>query len=227
MKHLFLFESFSSTEYFWPDAKFWIEDLYPEEICYLAAYNDIMEWDIKHSYSKKDIKPFFEINTDWVKTYDLEADSWDENEGEVQFEIYYEIPSLKNEEKGSCSISFEVRGSGGFTPYSSGSYYDPPEGGESILDDIEVSDVYYLDSIEDLDVYLDKNTYEYKSNIITKKDLFGILEYAASLRIEYSDEKMGLVKPQVPQALIDKCESIRSKYPDIVKGSSILSRYSK
>ena len=43
MNHIVLFENFSNPKYLWPDAKFWIEDLYPEEICFLAIYNDLIQ----------------------------------------------------------------------------------------------------------------------------------------------------------------------------------------
>ena len=68
------------------------------------------------------------------------------------------------------------------------------------------------------------NSYVFKSDIITRKDLFNIMEYAGAERIE-AEDNTETTKPELPQKLIDKCEEIRKNYPDVVKGSNLLNRF--
>jgi len=218
MDRIKLFEDFSNeSKYLWPEAMAWIEDLYPEEICYLTLYTSIDEFRNSSKYSIKKETLLFPIKMD---TYSHELED-DDGDGRCSFELYYEIPSRDNKE---CSLSLDVTGDGHFTEFRRGGYMEPDEGGESVLDSVDFESAYYLDSDQNLEIDFSNNSYVFKSNIITRKDLINIMEYAAAERIE-ADDNTSTTKPQLPQDLIDKCEKIRKNYPDVVKGSNLLNRF--
>jgi len=217
-----LFENFSnsSSVYLWPEAAAWIEDLYPEEICFLAVYNGIIEYNNKRSYSKNKSTVLFPMELDGYNSYDLESDDYDDD-GECSFELFYEIPSR---DQNNCTLSFEISGRGHFTSVRRGGYMEPDEGGEPVLDDVDAESIYYLDSEENLEIDFSSGSYTFKSDIISKKELMDVIIYAGYERIEAEDNTK-ISKPEIPQKLIEKCEEIRKNYPDIVKGGSLLNRF--
>lgn len=218
MNRIKLFEDFSTeSKYLWPEAMAWMEDLHPEEICFLTLYTSIIEYKNSSRYSSVKEKCLFPIKTD-NRSYDLEDDDGD---GICSFELTYEIPSRDNKE---CSLSFEAVGRGHFTEFIRGGYMEPDEGGDPILDSVDFEYIYYLDSDQDTEIDFLNNSYVFKSDIITRKDLFNIMEYAAAERIE-AEDNTETTKPELPQKLMDKCEDIRKNYPDVVKGSNLLNRF--
>jgi hypothetical protein len=222
MKRIKLFENFTNEEkYLWPEAALWIEELYPEEICFLALYVSVIEYNKKLTYNRSVEDPLFSIKTDY-KSYELEPGSYnDDEDGISNFELYYEIPS-KNKE--NCTLSIDVVGKGHFTKFREGGYMKPDEGGEPILDSVGFDSAYYLDSNEQTEINFSDSSYVFKSDILTKKDLTNIMKYVAAQRIEAHDET-DTIKPFVPQRLMNKCEDIRKKYPAAVKGGNLLGRF--
>ena len=63
MKNIKLFENFDA-KYLWPEAKFWIDKLEPEELCFLGVYSYMLEKDKK--------QPLFE--TEYDGTNEAEPD---------------------------------------------------------------------------------------------------------------------------------------------------------
>ena len=228
MKYLKLFEDF--TEFIndplikWPDAPFWILKLHPEEICYLAMYSDGLK---NKSNRTKEEYPI-PISGD-RRSGDLELNE----DGGVSFEMYYSIPT-KNDE---VTFSFEVDGRGGFTKYSPATYYDPEEGGETILDSIEILNPYYIDDENNIEIFFEK--YTFKSDIITKNDFYGMMEAISDSKIISSESEIDdsfLSKYPIINKnenspiykLYKKCEEIRKNDPDlksIIKGSSVARRF--
>ena len=221
MKRIKLFENFDNEgKYLWREAALWIEELCPEEICFLALYVSIVEYNKKLPYNRSNEDPLFPIKTDY-KSYELEPDSYNDEKGVSNFELYYEIPS-KNKEY--CTFSIDVTGKGHFTQIRRGGYMEPDEGGEPILDSVEFNSAYYLDSKEEMEINFSDNSYTFKSDILTKKDLTNIIEYAAAQRIE-ADDNTDTHKPFIPQRLMEKCQEIRKNHPDSVKGGNLLNRF--
>ena len=218
MKTIKTFENFSGINYLWNDSSFWIEELYPEEICFLSIYSKYIE-DLRNK--KNNEIPLFKVKLDCPNEVDLEAGDYSGEEASTNFEMYYNIPS----KKGEATLSFEVLASGYFTPVRTYGYYDPPEGGEPILEDIEIESIYYLDSDEDLDIDFSANTYNFKSEFITKKMLIDIMVFVAEDHIVYEESKVNSQMPSVPPGLLNKCEEIRKKYPNITKGYNIIDRF--
>ena len=220
MKIIKLFENFSndSSVYLWPEAAAWIEDLYPEEICFLAVYNGIIEYNNRRRYSTVKNTVLFPMKLEGYDSYNLEGD---EDDGKCNFELLYEIPSR---DKNNCTLSFEILGRGHFTSIRRGGYMEPDEGGESILDNVNAEYIYYVDSKENLEIDFSGNTYTFKSDIINKKDLMDVIIYAGYERIEAGDNTK-ISKTKIPQELIEKCEKIRKNYPDTVKGGNLLKKF--
>jgi hypothetical protein len=218
MKTIKTFENFSSMNYLWNDASFWIEELYPEEICFLSIYSKYIE-DLRNK--KNNEIPLFKVKLDCPNEVDLESGDYNEEKASTDFEMYYSIPS----KKGVATLSFEVSASGYFTPVRTYGYYDPPEGGDPILDDINIESAYYLDSEHDLDADFSANTYNFKSEFITKKMLMDIMVFVAEDRIVYDQSKVDVKIPSLPHGLINKCEEIRGKNPSVTKGYDIISRF--
>lgn len=209
MNNIKAFENFSNDPYLWPDAKFWIEDLYPEEICFLGIYSDIVS-----NSTRKDTPPIQVDSSN--EEYQLDYD-----DGKVSFEIFYEIPSKNNK---NCSLSVSIEASGHFTPVIPETRYQPEEGGEPILDSIEIESAYYLDSEENIEVSFGDASYDFKSDIITRKDLIDAIRYSAYTKIDSINHTMTLKKPELPNGLIEKCEEIRKKNPDVIKGHRLIRR---
>ena len=64
MKRIKLFENFDNEgKYLWREAALWIEDLCPEEICFLALYVSIVEYNKKLPYNRSNEDPLFPIKT--------------------------------------------------------------------------------------------------------------------------------------------------------------------
>lgn len=218
MNHILLFENFSDHKYFWPDAGFWLEKLHPEELCFLAICNDVIM--LRNSNTVKE-KPLFEMISDNSERHTLEPDTYDQDDGIANFEINYEIPCGKE----SCNIYAEIKAKGEFGPFYPATYMQPSEGGESILNSIDVEFFSYSDSKNDFEALFIDPTYVFKSDIIDKKKLISAIEFAASLRVDSDEDKTDTNPPVIPDKLMEKCESIRKEIPDIVKGSSVLSRF--
>ncbi len=215
MRSIKTFENFSSSHYLWNDASFWLEELHPEEICFLSMYSKKIE-DTK--YRKNNEIPLFKVDLDAPDEVSMEED---DDDASASFEMIYIIPS-KN---GDATLSFEVSASGYFTPVRTYGYYDPPEGGDLILDDIDIDSVYYLDFEENFETDFSPGSYTFKSEFIDKKMLTDLMIYVAEERIPSEESRVKTNLPSIPQGLLDKCENIRKKNPSVMKGYDIISRF--
>ncbi len=215
MRSIKTFENFSSSHYLWNDASFWLEELHPEEICFLSMYSKKIE-DTK--YRKNNEIPLFKVDLDAPDEVSMDED---DDDASASFEMIYIIPS-KN---GDATLSFEVSASGYFTPVRTYGYYDPPEGGDLILDDIDIDSVYYLDFEENFETDFSPGSYTFKSEFIDKKMLTDLMIYVAEERIPSEESRVKTNLPSIPQGLLDKCENIRKKNPSVMKGYDIISRF--
>ena len=177
MRAIKTFENFSPDNYLWNDASFWIEELYPEEICFLSIYSKYID-DLKTK--KNNESPLFKVKLESPDEVDLEEDG---DEASTGFEMFYSIPA----KKGEATLSFEVTASGYFTPVRSYGYYEPEEGGDPILDDINIESVYYLDSEENLEIDFYSTSYNFSSEFITEKMLTDIMVFVAEDRMVYDE----------------------------------------
>jgi hypothetical protein len=197
----------------WPDATFWIEELYPEEICFLSMYSDIYnsEW-------RKET-PFFRLEST-PGGIELEDDG--EGGGKVDFFITLEIPTKDGDD---CILEIEAKAFGRFNPYEPATYYEPAEGGESILEEVEVVGAYYTNPSGDIDInFLDKS-YKFQSDIINYDLLISLMDFLAYFKISTNEEEIDINEPKIPKELIEKCENIRKKYPEIRAGYELLKRF--
>ena len=217
MRSIKTFENFSNITYLWNDASFWLEELHPEEICFLSIYSKKIE-DTK--YRKNNEMPLFKVDIDAPDEVSLESD-YDDDDASASFEMFYTIPS----KKGNATLSFEVSASGYFTPIRTYGYYDPPEGGDLVLNDIEIDSIYYLDFEENFDIDFSSKSYTFKSEFINEKMLLDLMVYVAEERIPHEESRVKTNLPPIPQGLFDKCENIRKKNPSIMKGYDIISRF--
>ena len=208
MKNIKLFENFDS-KYLWPEAKFWIDKLEPEELCFLGVYSYMLEKESDRN------QLLFEVEYDG--TNEAEADE----DGDGRFEMFFNFPVAKAE--AYPSLSCDIVFSGGFSEFYPGNYNDPPEGGEYNLNDIDIESAYYLDANEENEY--DLNEMEYKSGFITKSDMINLLEYIASYFINLDDDRTDSKKPVIPQGLKDKCENLRKEMPNVTKGYGMISRF--
>jgi hypothetical protein len=204
VKHLKLFENFDNV-YKWPEAKFWLDKLEPEEICFLGLY----------SLDSKKEKLF---EAEYEGPTDVEPN---DNSSYGSLEMFFQFPIAKGQ--GYSTLSCEIRFGGDYTPYDSGSYHNPPEGGEYILESIETESAYYLDESEDKE--FEMLEIEYKSDFIKKTDLVNMIEYFSLNHISYSEDKTDVKKPEIPRGLLEKCENIRNQNPDLLKGQGLLNRF--
>lgn len=212
MRSIKTFESFSMND-LWPDATFWIEELYPEEICFLSMYSDIYnsEW-------RKET-PFFRLEST-PGGIELEDDG--EGGGKVDFFITLEIPTKDGDD---CILEIEAKAFGRFNPYEPATYYEPAEGGESILEEVEVVGAYYTNPSGDIDInFLDKS-YKFQSDIINYDLLISLMDFLAYFKISTNEEEIDINEPKIPKELIEKCENIRKKYPEIRAGYELLKRF--
>jgi len=204
VKHLKLFENFDNA-YKWPEAKFWLDKLEPEEICFLGLY----------SLDSKKEKLF---EAEYEGPTDVEPN---DNSSYGSLEMFFQFPIAKGQ--GYSTLSCEIRFGGDYTPYDSGSYHNPPEGGEYILESIETESAYYLDESEDKE--FEMLEIEYKSDFIKKTDLVNMIEYFSLNHISYSEDETDVKKPEIPQGLLEKCENIRNQNPDLLRGQGLLNRF--
>jgi hypothetical protein len=208
MEHLKLFENFS-PKYLWPEAKFWLNNLEPEELCFLGVYSYMLEMDKK--------QPLFEV------VYQGTSKTEPDEEGDGSFEMIFDFPVSVEKDESYPYLTCNVNFRGGFSKYYPGTHNDPPEGGEYQLQSVEIEFAYYLDKNEVNDYDLDNM--EYKSEFITKANMINLLEYIASFFISNDDDNTNSTTPEIPQGLKDKCENIRNKDQDLKKGYGMFSRF--
>ena len=206
MKNIKLFENFDS-KYLWPEAKFWIDKLEPEELCFLGVYSYMLEKDKK--------QPLFE--TEYDGTNEAEPDE----DGDGGLEMSFTFPVAKAEY--SPSLTCELTFSGDYLPYDPGDYMNAPEGGEYVLNNIDIESSYYLDKDEVNEYELDNM--EYKSKFVTKLDVINLLKYIASYFINHGEDSTDSKPPVIPQGLKDKCENLRKEMPNVTKGYGMISRF--
>ena len=206
MKNIKLFENFDA-KYLWPEAKFWIDKLEPEELCFLGVYSYMLEKDKK--------QPLFE--TEYDGTNEAEPDE----DGDGGLEMSFTFPVAKAEY--SPSLTCELTFSGDYLPYDPGDYNNAPEGGGYVLNNIDIESFYYLDKDEVNDYELDNM--EYKSEFVTKSDVINLLKYIASYFIEHDEDSTDSKPPVIPQGLKDKCENLRKEMPNVTKGYGMISRF--
>lgn len=206
MKNIKLFENFDA-KYLWPEAKFWIDKLEPEELCFLGVYSYMLEKDKK--------QPLFETEYDGTNEASIYVD------GHGSLEMSFTFPVAKAES--SPSLTCELTFSGDYLPYDPGDYMNAPEGGEYVLNNIDVESFYYLDKDEVNEYELDNM--QYKSEFITKLDVINLLKYIASYFIEHDEDSTDSKPPVIPQGLKDKCENLRKEMPNVTKGYGMISRF--
>jgi len=220
MKRIKLFENFSINDYLWPEYRFWIDQLYPEELFFLAIHSAIIEKEGKRSGTKA----FFPVEIDSPNdTLEFESDSWREDEGEQNFEVYLNILSSVED---PFYISFDANATCYFTPYFSGDYYNPPEGGEPILNDVNVENLYILDPVKDTEFFLEGKDYKYQSPFINLQNLSNAAAYLSIDFLSFDDDKSGIKLQEIPKGLLDKCEEIRKTKSELTKGYNIMGRFS-
>ena len=206
MKNIKLFENFDA-KYLWPEAKFWIDKLEPEELCFLGVYSYMLEKDKK--------QPLFETEYDGTNEAVIYVD------GHGSLEMSFTFPVAKAES--SPSLTCELTFSGDYLPYDPGDYMNPPEGGEYVLNNIDIESFYYLDKDEVNEYELDNM--QYKSEFITKSDVINLLKYIASYFIEHDEDSTDSKPPVIPLGLKDKCENLRKEMPNVTKGYGMISRF--
>jgi hypothetical protein len=213
MKNIKLFEEFddylSDTKVKWADAPFWVEELYPEELCYLALYSERLK--IKG-------KEYFIPVYCTIKDRDYDLLGYSSNGGiEANFEIFLNIPSKEDK----STVSYDVEASG----YIRGGDPDFPGESELVLSEVNLENIYYLNSDESLEVNF-KGNYEFKSDIVDNDMLLDLMEYVAECKISYDESKTNNGLPDFPDELIKKCEEIRKNHSSSVRGTGILKRFS-
>ncbi len=221
MNHIELFENYfnrkqeTPIEYLWPEARFWLSRLEPEEISYLAIYSFICQKERGNN------KPLFEVE------YQGSSENSPEEGDDGSFEFYLGIPINDNENKETleATLSSEIYYSGGYTKYYAATHYDPEEGGEFILNNISVGTTIYIDENGDKEYNLE--SMQYNSTFVNPQIIDSTLIEACEYLINSSDSQVDYKPYGLPQGLIDKCESIRKEYPDLVKGVSMLNRFKR
>ena len=209
MEHLKLFENFDS-KYLWPEAKFWIDKLEPEELCFLGVYSYMLEM------NRKQPQPLFEV------VYQGRSETEPDEEGAGSFEMIFDFPVAVQKGESYPYLSCVVNFSGEFSEYYPGTYDDPPSGGEYQLQSVEIESAYYLDK-NGVNEY-DLDTMKYKSEFVTESDMFHLLEYISTSFIDHYVDGTDTKKPIIPQRLKDKCEIIRNEDQALKKGYGMMSR---
>ena len=206
MKNIKLFENFDA-KYLWPEAKFWIDKLEPEELFFLGVYSYMLEKDKK--------QPLFETEYDGTN----KAVTYVDGHGSLEMSFTFPVAKAESSPSLTCELTF----TGDYLPYDPGDYMNPPEGGEYVLNNIDIESFYYLDKDEVNEYELDNM--QYKSEFITKSDVINLLKYIASYFIEHDEDSTDSKPPVIPQGLKDKCENLRKEMPNVTKGYGMISRF--
>jgi hypothetical protein len=219
MDHIKLFENFDKdpSKYLWPEAKFWLNKLEPEEISILALDSFLSQENKK--------PPFFEV--DYQGNRENSPDDRDD-EGTGSFEFYLVIP-INNKEDGEtveAALLADISFSGGYSKFYPGNYYDPPEGGDYKLMDIEVENITYFDENNNEHRLLE---IPYKSTFVTKEDIVNMITECCLDLINFDDYSSSInnYKLKSLQPLMDKCENIRKEDPKLLKGYGMINRFKR
>jgi hypothetical protein len=201
-------------EFKYLDAEFWVEYLNPLEIAYLMMYAQAFE---KRNDLIGDAK-LISSQTELDEEYD---------NGEYEYEFINEeyVVQLK--------FDYSIHTTEGH----SGTYYDPPEGGEAFLDSLTVTSIYVWAGNEETDIDTSRVFDKCKSNgwdpTITYKDFHDLCEICAintseldmttSLLPDY--RKMVATAKIFPQKLIDKIEAINVEHHKRIRNKRLNKKY--
>ena len=168
MKNIKLFENFDSR-YLWPEAKFWIDKLEPEELFFLGVYSYMLEKDKK--------QPLFE--TEYDGTNEAEPDE----DGDGGLEMSFTFPVAKAEY--SPSLTCELTFSGDYLPYDPGDYNNAPEGGGYVLNNIDIESISkkFKINIVSVEVY----PVRYFNEVVWKEQLQYIIDAETDNNLSTND----------------------------------------
>ena len=203
MRNIKIYESFNGgNKAKYDDSEWWLNYLYPEEIAYIIIYSRFAK------------NPIIEVeDVDWP---DWVLYNEDDDYGHTGFEAIISTKFMGE----NVDVGIYGDFSGYFTPYRSGNYMDPPEGGDPIVDNYELDQIIYSDHYnengEEIIIEGGKvtNSYQIKSNIITPEMIQEISTILVEDSIAESNEttyKFTNLR-QFPEKLTEKIEEIRKKY---------------
>jgi len=183
-------------KYVYPHAIHWLHLLEPSEIAYLILFSYC---NVNHK-EKVSLIPAKSTN----RSYTID----DEEHGSSTIEIFV-IPdenSGRNIEHDTYEVTVEYSFSAHHSPYISGDYMNPPEGGEAFLDDVTVDSIilYAVDN----DVEINSELIKSQTSFFTYKDLNYVAEDAAKSDIEGAEDMTDSIVYKFPKELDAKIKGI-------------------
>jgi len=210
MKNIKLYEEFNKT-YLYSDSRFWLHKLEPEESAFLMIWTQLLE---QENYNNN--KPaLFKINFEQSESIDYN----DDDSGRVDVTIFTE--SIGEDD---TSVYFESRYAGYRSKYYPGDYDNPPEGGDLLVNYVEIEDgISYYSGVDGEQYEFDN--YEFKSPFVTRNSLYELAKYLSSYYISCENVEEDIKKPELPGGLMKKIEDIRDQNPDLKKGASVINKF--
>jgi hypothetical protein len=176
-------------KYKYNDAEYWLEYMTPAEAAFLILfsyyYDSTMDVNIQDG------------------TKEIEFD--DSDEKSYSFETCIGFKDTENFVWLDGAVSGYTQGG------SSGSYWEPPDPGEDILDDVNVDNIFVTTPVEEA---LELTDLEVKNSdsLITYKDIDNMARRAISEIVRCEDDKLKItVLKEIPAPLVEKIERVREE----------------
>lgn len=180
--------------YKYPDAEYWIHYLDPLDAAYLLLFSETH----KNIMSSKIITPGLDRRG---KQIYFELDDGDEGEANG---IIEELQIGFDD-----TVWLDISGSfsGYYTRFIPATHWDPPEGGESVLTDVEIDYIYYSSPVEDM-LEIEPKMFEGKD--YTYRDTLNMAVSVAEEMISTSDNefKSGILPTNLPKSITDEIDRI-------------------
>ena len=200
-------------KYIYPHAEHWIHLLEPVEITYLMLFAYCK---IDH-YNKTALIPVKASGKPYVLDHD-------EEHGSTTLDIHLTPDeSIYNKTDDLYEVTVEFSWSAHYSPWDSGDYMNPPEGGEAFLDDITVDDILLY--AKDDDQKIDYDTIKSQTTAFTYKDLNAVAEDASKSQIEGADDQTDSNSYKFPPALDEKIRGILKDNHIVITNSRLSKEY--
>lgn len=189
----------------YPNVQHWLHLLDPIEAVYLIIYSYATRKteDVRKPGSYWFTKPDKILLSQTIDVDNEGQDLLEADDEEVSFEIILSTPVDKNDDSVTVTIIGENKFS--FSPVIPATHYDPPEGGESSLDDIVIELITMWDPALNDDVELDNIE---ETDLIKRKDIKNIAMELVEGITQCDDNNVKFSPAPFPKGLEEKIESL-------------------
>jgi hypothetical protein len=197
----------------YPDVEYWLDFLDPPDATYLILYAMCVKQIVDVNYiNRLNKKGEFQL-------FEMPCDD-EESVGDISDDdLLMGIQEIQVQVQGSFS--------GGCTPYIPATHWDPPEGGDPILDSVTVESIVYINFSGDKDDYIEIENEMLTDRDYTMKELVALAESIMIDTIDAEPTRSALVSVRrtFPDSIDVKIRKIIEDKKEHIKNSKAKKNY--